>query len=395
MSVESQSAIAPRGGMFVNRTASPDAQVEIRARAARLPRLELTSRGASDLFLLATGAFSPLEGLMDFDTARSVVEEMRLPNAMLWPLPVLLHVERVSAASILPGGEVALRYEVALLGILKVEDRFAISLRDWAAKVFKTGDETHPGMKAFLSGGEVALAGPVEWFGDPRILAADRHWLTPEQTRAEIARRGWHTEAGFQTRNPIHRAHEYVLRTALEITDGLLLHPLVGETRAEDLPAALRMRCYEVLLDHYLPRERLLFSVLPAWMRYAGPREAVLHALVRKNFGCTHFLVGRDHAGVGRYYGSYDAHHLLRSVVGKGLGIEPLFFDEVFYCRRCRSIASQRTCAHLASEHLTLSGTEVRRRLQEGLLLPEEFTRPEVAAVLAEAFRRAKAGLDE
>ena len=394
MSVDSQS-IAPHGGMLVNRTASPDARVEIRARAARLPRLELTSRGASDLLLLATGAFSPLEGFMNFDTARSVVEEMRLPNAMLWPLPVLLQVERVSAASILPGDEVALRYEGALLGILKVEDRSAIPLRDWAAKIFQTGDETHPGMKAFLNGGEVALGGPVEWFGDPRIHGADRHWLTPEQTRAEIARRGWRTVAGFQTRNPIHRAHEYVLRTALEITDGLLLHPLVGETRTEDLPAALRMRCYEALLDHYLPRERLLFSVIPAWMRYAGPREAVFHALVRKNFGCTHFLVGRDHAGVGRYYGPYDAHHLLRSVVGKGLGVEPLFFDEVFYCRRCRSMASRRTCAHPDSEHLTLSGTEVRRRLQEGLRLPEEFTRPEVAAVLAEAFRPAKAGLDE
>jgi len=213
-----------------------------------------------------------------------------------------------------------------------------------------------------------------------------QHWRTPAETRAEMARRGWQTVAGFQTRNPVHRAHEYVLRTVLEVMDGLLLHPLVGETRPEDLPADLRLRCYQALLDHYLPQDRVLFSVLPAWMRYGGPREAVFHALVRKNFGCTHFIVGRDHAGVGKYYGPYDAHRLLKTLASDGLGVQPLFFDEVYYCRRCASLASQRSCGHGPEDRLTLSGTEVRRRLREGLPLPVEFTRPEVAAVLAEAF---------
>jgi sulfate adenylyltransferase len=201
--------------------------------------------------------------------------------------------------------------------------------------------------------------------------------------------------AGFQTRNPVHRAHEHVLRIALEVTDGLLLHPLVGETRAEDIPADIRMRCYQALLDNYLPQKHVLFTVLPAFMRYAGPREAIFHALVRKNFGCTHFLVGRDHAGVGGYYGPYEAHELLRSVADRGLDIQPIFFDEVFYCNRCGSMASRKTCAHPDDAHLSLSGTEVRRRLREGLPLPVEFTRPEVAAVLAEAFREPAGAIQE
>lgn len=395
MGTNTETGVAPHGGRLVSRVVSPEQQAEARLRAARLPELELNARSASDLLLLATGAFSPLEGFMDLPTAHSVVEEMRLPNGMLWPLPVLLQVDQVSAAAILPGHELVLRYARAFLGTLEVEDRFAIPLRNWAPKIFQTTHETHPGVKAFLSGGEVALAGRINWFGDPCVAGGNRHWLTPEETRTQIAQRGWQSVAGFQTRNPIHRAHEYVLRTALEITDGLLLHPLVGETRAEDLPATLRIRCYQAVLDHYLPRDRVLFSVIPAWMRYAGPREAVFHALVRKNFGCTHFLVGRDHAGVGLFYGPYDAHHLLRSVAREDLGIQPLFFDEVFYCRRCRSMASRRTCAHPDNEHLTLSGTEVRRRLREGSPLPEEFTRPEVAALLAETFRSAKADLDD
>ncbi len=387
MTAMPQSGISPHGGRLVNRIVAPEDQAEVRKRAARLPAVTLDARAASDLLLLATGAFSPLEGFMDYEASVSVVEELRLPGRTLWPIPVLLQVEPAAAAAVRAGDLVALRYEEVLLGTLQVEERFTIPRRHWAKKLFQTDEEAHPGVAAFLRRGETALAGPIEWFGHANALGLDSHWLTPSETRGEIARRGWESVAGFQTRNPIHRAHEYVLRTALEVTDGLLLHPLVGETRTEDVPATVRMRCYEVLLHHYLPRERVLFSVLPAWMRYAGPREAVLHALVRKNFGCTHFLVGRDHAGVGHYYGAYDAHRLLHTLAGNGLGIQPLFFEEVFYCRRCGCMASRRTCSHPADAHLTLSGTEVRRRLREGLPLPEEFTRPEVAAALAEAFR--------
>ncbi len=387
MCAEQNVGIAPHGGRLVNRVVAHEARAEARAQAERLPSVTINARAASDLILLATGAFSPLRGFMSFDAARSAAEALHLPDGTLWPLPILLQVDKALATAVRAGETVALRYGEALLGTLHVEEQFSVPGKEWAAKIFKTDDTAHPGVAAFLGAGEIALAGLIEWFGDPLALGLGEHWLTPEQTRTEIARREWKTVAGFQTRNPVHRAHEYVLRTALEVNDGLLLHPLVGETRAEDLPAALRMRCYHALLDHYLPRERVAFSVLPAWMRYAGPREAVFHALVRKNFGCTHFLVGRDHAGVGRYYGPYEAHHLLREVARDGLSIQPLFFDEVFYCHRCSSLASRRTCPHLPDSHLVLSGTEVRRMLREGLPLPEEFTRPEVAALLAEAFQ--------
>lgn len=377
---------------MINRVVAPEAQAEARARATRMPMLALTSRQASDLLLLATGAFSPLEGFMRHDVVTSVVENLSLPDGTIWPVPVLLQVDRPRAGEFHPGTTVALGYRGTPLGTLQVEERFDVRAREWAREIFKTDEEVHPGVTALVKSGEVALAGQIEWFGSTQALGADSHWAhwqTPSQTRAEMARRGWQRVAGFQTRNPIHRAHEYVLRTTLEVTDGLLLHPLVGETRPEDLPADLRLRCYQVLLENYLPANRVLFSVLPAWMRYGGPREAVFHALVRKNFGCTHFIVGRNHAGVGNYYGPYDAHRLLQQLSSRGLGIQPLFFDEVYYCRRCGSLASQRSCGHGPEDRLTLSGTEVRRRLREGLPLPGEFTRPEVAALLAEAFRGA------
>jgi sulfate adenylyltransferase len=384
-------AVAPKSfvqtGALVESGIPAEARAEARAKALRLPAIELNSRAASDLLLLASGGFSPLDGFTDFETSASIVENMRLPNGVIWPFPILLQTESADVQLLRAGVEVVLRYRSQDLGFLRVQEVFAIPLRDWTKKLFATDDLAHPGVAGMLRSGDFAVAGKIQWFGDASALGLDAHWITPRQTRAEIARRGWRTVAGFQTRNPVHRAHEYVLRTALEVTDGVLLHPLVGETRAEDIPADVRMRCYQVLLNEYLPREHVLFSVLPAWMRYGGPREAVLHALVRRNFGCTHFLVGRDHAGVGGYYGPYDAQHLLQSLAADGLGITPICFDEVFYCQNCRSMASRRTCAHSAEHHLSLSGTEVRRRLRDGLPLPEEYTRPQIAAILAEAAR--------
>ncbi|HEY1865757.1 MAG TPA: sulfate adenylyltransferase [Candidatus Acidoferrales bacterium] len=384
--METVSAKHPKStGSLVDRVLPKEAQAEARARAARLPAIDLNSRAASDLLLLATGAFTPLEGFTDFKTSSGIVENMRLPDGTVWPFPILLQTEAANAKDLRRGTEVTLKYRGEPLALLHFEESFAIPHEEWAKKMFGTAEAAHPGVAGFLSGGDVSLAGEVDWFGDTSVLGLDENWLAPKETRAAIAQRGWKTVAGFQTRNPVHRAHEYVLRTALEVTDGLLLHPLVGETRPEDIPADVRMRCYRALLDEYLPREHVLFAVLPAWMRYGGPREAVLHAVVRRNFGCTHFLVGRDHAGVGGYYGPYDAQHLLRSLAGEGLGIAPICFDEVFYCRRCSSMASKRTCAHPVADHLILSGTEVRRRLREGLALPEEFTRPQVAAILSAA----------
>ena len=384
--------IEPHGGQLVNRTLPPEARAEAQVRAASLPMVKLSSRGASDLLLLATGAFSPLEGFTGYDASRSAVWNFKLQDGTLWPFPILLQLSQSQAESPAVGSAVALRYDGDLVGTLEVEERFRIPLREWARPLFQTDEQAHPGVAAFLSGGDFALAGPVEWFGNADALKLTGPWRTPGETRKEIGRRGWRKVAGFQTRNPIHRAHEYVLRATLEVMDGLLLHPLVGETRPQDIPVELRLRCYQALLDHYLPRQHVLFGVFPAWMRYGGPREAVLHALARKNFGCTHFIVGRDHAGVGNYYGPFDAHRLLERLSSDGLGIQPLFFEEVYYCRRCGSLASQKSCGHGPQERLSLSGTEVRQRLREGLPLPVEFTRPEVAALLAESFRPSRQG---
>ncbi|MCU1349132.1 MAG: Sulfate adenylyltransferase [Acidobacteria bacterium] len=354
--------------------------------------IQISSRALNDLALITTGAFAPVQRFMTFDEALSVVERLELPTGEVWPIPILLQTDDLPYDTILE-----LVHGDTIVGSLRLTEGFRIPLQEWAKQVYGTDDAKHPGVAAFYEAGPYAIAGDVEWFGLPatgsearsplfRAVANGIDWLTAGEARAEIERRGWKRVAGFQTRNPIHRAHEYVLRVALEVSDGLLVHPLVGETKADDIPAAVRLRCYDALLDNYFARDRVLFTPLPAWMRYAGPREAVLHAIIRRNYGCTRFIVGRDHAGVGSYYGPYDAQKLVGSVSDR-IGIEPIFFDEVFYCFRCRSVASGKTCGHGSGDRLSLSGTEVRRRLREGLALPEEFTRPEVAAVLSEAFR--------
>ena len=384
--------IAAHGGTLINRVVPPEQRKEARERAAKLRAVRIDARAASELLLIATGAFSPLTGFQTKAAAQSVADKMSLLDGTLWPLPILLQLSAADAEGVRVGERVALTLDGEAIATLDVEDKFAVPSAEWAPKIFGTSDAAHPGVAALAKAGEIALGGPIEWLGEPTLPGLTVEWRTPTETRAEFRSRGWSTIAGFQTRNPIHRAHEHVLRIALEVTDGLLLHPLVGETRAEVIPADVRMRCYRALLDNYLPEKYVKLTVLPAFMRYAGPREAIFHALVRKNFGCTHFLVGRDHAGVSGYYGPYDAHKLVRSVVDRGLGIQPIFFDEVFYCNRCGSMASRKTCAHPDDAHLSLSGTEVRRRLREGLPLPVEFTRPEVAAVLSEAFRETAQG---
>ena len=345
--------------------------------------LRIPSRALNDLALLATGAFAPLRGFQTFDEARSVVDELQLPSGDVWPIPILLQADDLPHDT-----DIELEHGGAIVGSLRLSEAFRIPLREWAAKIYGTDDENHPGVAAFYRGGAYAIAGDVEWNEDRAAVANGIDWLTADEARAEIGLRGWSRVVGFQTRNPIHRAHEYVLRVALEVSDGLLLHPVVGETKDDDVPAAVRLDCYRALLENYLPPERVLFTPLPAWMRYAGPREAVLHAIVRRNYGCTRFLVGRDHAGVGRYYGPYDAQKLVASLAER-LRIEPVFFDEVFYCHRCRGVASAKTCGHAVSDRLLLSGTEVRQRLRDGIALPEEFTRPEVARILEAAFAEA------
>ena len=375
--------IAPHGGLLVDLVAGAGREAELRARAGGLPRIVLTARQLSDLDLLAIGALSPLEGFMGESDYTSVVADMRLANGLVWSIPVTLAVDRANVPR--DDGEIALYDEAGeLRAILNLRERFAYDKTREAREVYGTADGAHPGVAAIYAQGDVLLGGPVTVF---RTIETDPYRLTPAQTRAEFAARGWRTIVGFQTRNPVHRAHEYIQKCALELVDGLLLHPLVGETKADDIPADVRMQCYRVLLDNYYPADRVLLAAMPASMRYAGPREAAFHALIRKNYGCTHFIVGRDHAGVGTYYGTYDAQKLMDSIAPADLGIIPLKFENSFYCHSCAGMASEKTCPHGADARVSLSGSAVRTMLLAGESPPPEFSRPEVARILIEAAR--------
>ena len=372
----------PHGGQLVDRRLDAD---EANALASGpLPSLPLTAAEAADLRALATGAYSPLTGFMGAKEHESVTESMRLPDGTLWSIPVCLGIPdgvRVDT------GRLALRGERGeLLGVLEVAEVFERDRRAEAELVYGTTDPDHPGVARVLGAPSRAVAGPIQAVVAPLEGPVGARALTPAETRAAFAERGWATVVGFQTRNPVHRAHEYLMKCALEMVDGLLLHPLVGPTKEGDVPAEVRMRAYEAVLG-YFPASRVLLAALVAPMRYAGPREAVLHALVRKNYGCTHFIVGRDHAGVGSYYGTFEAQELIASLPAEDLGITPLRFDNAFYCRRCLAMATGKTCPHPDSEHVALSGTQMRSMLAAGELPPPEFSRAEVAELLIEAYR--------
>ena len=369
--------------------ATPAQAEALRASLPGLPALEIDARRLNDLELLAVGGFSPLAGFLGEADYQSVVQRLRLADGQPWAMPVTLPVSEETAATLPARGDVALRYNGAPVAVLHLAERYRYDAREEARLVYRTEDEAHPGVAAVYAQGPWLLGGAVTVLALPEQPFAE-YRLTPAQSRAEFAARGWRTIVGFQTRNPIHRAHEYIQKCALEIVDGLFLHPLVGETKGDDIPADVRMRCYQVLLERYYPRDRALLAVNPAAMRYAGPREAVLHALVRRNYGCTHFIVGRDHAGVGNYYGTYDAQRIFSEEFAPGeLGIETLNFEHTFYCRACLAMASAKTCPHESTEHVALSGTKVRELLAAGQAPPPEFSRPEVASVLIEAYRRA------
>jgi ATP sulfurylase/adenylyl-sulfate kinase len=347
-----------------------------------LPRLDVDARVAADVLMLGSGALTPLRGFLGERDYRSVVETGRLAGGAPLGVPVTLRVSAAEAGRLAREERVTLVHDGHPVGVLRDAEAFAAPAAPEARGVYGTEDEAHPGVAALLRSGDHAVAGEVTAF-----LPGDLgpHDLTPGQVREVKAARGWRTMVGFQTRNPVHRAHEYLQKVALEMVDGLLLHPLVGETKSDDIPAATRMRCYEELLGRYYPPERTLLATNPAWMRYAGPREAIFHAVVRRNYGCTHFIVGRDHAGVGSYYDTYAAHRAFDDFTAEELGIQVLRFEHTFWCRACGNMASTRTCPHPSEQHLTLSGTRVRELLREGRPLPPEFTRPEVAEVLRAA----------
>jgi len=353
--------------------------------APQLPKVELGPREAADLEMLATGALSPLTGFMGEKDYRSVLDDMRLSSGLVWSIPITISTDDEGIKRIGRSETVALTMEGSAVALLDVDEVFRRDREQEATSVFQTTDGSHPGVAALDAAGDWVIGGRVRAFGLPEHSSFQTYRRTPAETRAVFEERGWRKVVGFQTRNPVHRAHEYIQKCALEIVDGLLLHPLVGETKGDDVPADVRMRCYEVLLDGYYPKDRVLLSVFPAAMRYAGPKEAIFHALVRKNYGCTHFIVGRDHAGVGDFYGTFDAQRIFDGFDPDDLGIMPLMFDHSFWCNRCEGMATVKICPHGEEDRLSLSGTKVREMLREGKRPPIEFSRPEVADVLIEA----------
>jgi sulfate adenylyltransferase len=370
---------SPHGGELVEQLGPPP---ELKG----LPRHELSPRELADLECLATGVYSPLRGFMGAEDYRRVLREMRLASGLLFSLPITLALKEEEAAQLGPKEALVLTWHQEPLGLLEVEELFRPDREEEARAVYGTTDLKHPGVATLFSSGPVYVGGTARLFHPVPHSHFARYRLTPRETRRIFAERGWRSVAAFQTRNPLHRAHEYLHKVALELTDGLLLHPLVGETKADDLPATLRVRSYEVALEHYYPQDRVLLAVFPGAMRYAGPREALLHAIARKNYGASHFIVGRDHAGVGGYYPPYAAHRIF-DALEEELGIVPLRFEEAHYCRRCQGMVTSKTCPHGEASWVRLSGTQVRQMLRQGIPLPPEFTRPEVAELLLRAYQ--------
>ena len=378
--------IAPHGGILVNRIATLDQRQEFFDKAESLPRVQLSDRSISDLQMIAIGALSPLKGFMNEADYRSVVKQMRLWNGLPWSVPITLSVTEAVADTLKEGTLVRLDTPAGeFAGILELAEKYRYSKEEEALNVYRTDDLKHPGVQVVDQSGPVNLAGDV-WLLERELdVRFPQYQIDPAKSRILFKEKGWKTIVGFQTRNPIHRAHEYIQKCALETVDGLFLHPLVGTTKDDDIPADVRMRCYEILLEKYYPKERVILAINPAAMRYAGPREAIFHALIRKNYGCTHFIVGRDHAGVGDYYGTYDAQHIFDEFEPGELGIVPMKFEHAFYCTLTEQMATTKTSPSTPEQRVHLSGTKVREMLRAGKLPPPQFSRPEVAAELAKA----------
>ncbi len=382
--------VKPHGGQLVDRVLKGDARSEALQRSKALKRVQLNSTSLSDLELISVGACSPLKGFMNKADYEGVVREMRLASGLVWSIPIALPVADAEASQIQAGQEILLVTESGYeLALMTVTDKYKYDKKFEAQQVYRTTDEAHPGVARLYAQEDILLGGEVSLLNHLPDLAFPDFRLEPAVTRRLFSERGWKTVVAFQTRNPIHRAHEYLTKVALESVDGLLIHPLVGDTKSDDIPSDVRMECYKVMMEKYYNPKRVMLSVFPAAMRYAGPREAIFHAMVRKNYGCSHLIVGRDHAGVGNYYGTYDAQDIFDQFSPEELEIVPMKFEHSFYCKVTRQMATDKTSPTVGPEQrLFLSGTKVRDMLAKGEMPPEEFTRPEIAQILMESYRK-------
>lgn len=378
--------ITPHGGKLINLFAKEHELKDLEITAQKLKSITVSQRVLCDIEMLGLGAFSPLKGFTSKKDFNSIIKDVRLENGIIWPIPITLPINQDTYNEIKKEPKITLKNEKDdAVAILKIEDIYEPDQNLEANCIFKTTDTNHPAVKHLFEAGKYYIAGEIKVLKHTYNEFPEFN-LGCEGTRQIFAKRGWNKIVAFQTRNPVHRAHEYLLKCALETVDGLLLHPTMGETKGDDIPASIRMKCYKKTLE-FFPKDRALLCIMPASMRYAGPKEAILHAIIRKNYGCTHFIVGRDHAGVGKYYGTYDAQKIFSEFKPEELGIQTIFFEHSFYCKACDGMSSFKTCPHDSSNHVILSGTKVREMLRNGETPPEEFTRPEIAQILIQSMK--------